>query len=249
MSNDNDNENRYNRAIEEPNAKLSAKWILQGLDEHSSIGTFAKFSIDLMSIGAPLWMIQLAHEAAIDEIRHAQISFDFANAYSDSTKCAMVGPFPKHEVHVDRDWNRISIDAALGGCIGETLAAFKMKRDVSAVLGYEGQMAMDEVKHAALAWASVKWMTAQREHLDVADDEWWMRKAEVMDGGRYATQRATINTIHQQMMDAQDVKTFYLYPLVPPGRSAFSKMTCLESDCKVRKNLDSIDLIDALVLL
>ena len=197
------------RGIKESDPELSAEWIKQGLDEHSSIGTFAKFSIDLMSIGAPMWMIQLAHEAADDEIRHSQISFDIANAYSNSAMCATAGPFPEHQIHVDGDWNRISIDAATGGCIGETLAAFRMKRDVSALLNYKVRMAMDEVKHAALAWASVKWMMVQRNDLDVSSEGGWVRNVASFDDGGYALELETIESVRQQMMGVKDPKAVY----------------------------------------
>ena len=187
------------RGIEEPDAERTAKWIKQGLDEHSSVATFAKFSIDLMSIGAPMWMVRLALAAGDDEIRHSRMSFDIANAYSSDAMCAMAGSFPKHQVHIDADSNRISVDAARGGCIGETLATFKMMRvmDGAPLLNYEEQMAMDEVRHAALAWASVKWMTAQRADLDIVSEGWWVDSVESFDDGEYASARETIATILQ----------------------------------------------------
>eukprot|EP00483_Globobulimina_turgida_P004801 UN04810 len=43
--------------------------------------TFNKFTLQLMSIAAPLWLIQLSYEASLDEVRHSQISFDMGNMY------------------------------------------------------------------------------------------------------------------------------------------------------------------------
>ena len=169
----------------EADLEMASQWIEQGLQEHASIGTFAKFTIELMSIGAPLWMIELANTAGADEIRHAQISFDIANAYLDGNhgsygaQCAIPGEFPQHQVHVDGDWNRIAVDTAIGGCIGETVSAFKMlqRSNGSIFDGIVKQIAMDEVRHAALAWTVVDWMIENHEsrdlHLDVANKGWW----------------------------------------------------------------------------
>lgn len=165
------------------NYVMASEWTRQGLYEHASIGTFAKFTVELMSIGAPLWMIQLANTAGSDEIRHAQISFDIANLYMNGTQCVVPGPFPQHQVNVDGDWDRIATDTAIGGCIGETVSAFKMMESTSETVldEYIRQIAMDEVRHAALAWTSMKWMIDQRHHLDsvgdfdlnVGEQQWW----------------------------------------------------------------------------
>merc|ERR1711997_1022513 len=77
------------------------KWQYKALSEYSSIATFAKFSLQLMSIGAPLWFIQLSNEAGLDEIRHSQISMDIANMYvkneyNDDNECVTFGVFPEH---------------------------------------------------------------------------------------------------------------------------------------------------------
>ena len=61
------------------------EWLKQGLSEHASIGTFAKFSLELMSIGAPLWIMELSNQASLDEIRHTQLSFDIAGMSELST--------------------------------------------------------------------------------------------------------------------------------------------------------------------
>ena len=164
--------------------ETASKWIRQGLDEHASIGTFAKFTLELMSIGAPLWMIKLANIAGLDEIRHAQISFDIANGHLNERECVVPGPFPQHQVTVDGDWNRIAMDAVIGGCIGETVAAFKMMESVSGTTldEFVRQIAMDEIRHAALAWISVKWMIEQRQdivggdNMNVGNQEWWKQQ-------------------------------------------------------------------------
>lgn len=159
-----------------------------------------------------MWMLKLVHAAAEDEIRHTQISFDIAAAYLGYEKCAMAGPFPSHQINIDGDWNRIATDTAMGGCIGETMAAFRMKERIDGTLldEYVQGIAVDEVKHAALAWTVVKWMIDHKEGLDVASEEWWntpeVAHAQVETVFVHSD---IIPSIRQQMKAIADPHVFY----------------------------------------
>merc|ERR1719499_1535627 len=102
-------------------------WVERSFSEHASIGTFAKFSVELMSLGAPLWFLEKANIAALQEIEHARISFDILNMYLmhnyAANGCVEYSAFPIHSVNIDGDYNRIALDTAIGGCFGETLSA------------------------------------------------------------------------------------------------------------------------------
>ena len=52
------------------------KWLAAALAEHASVASFSKFALELLAVGAPASLLQRAHQAALDEIRHAQLSFD-----------------------------------------------------------------------------------------------------------------------------------------------------------------------------
>eukprot|EP01084_Bolivina_argentea_P131520 232129_1 len=157
--------------------EMSYKWKQQALSEYASIATFSKFSLELMSIGAPLWFIELSNQASIDEIRHAKVSFDIANMYLNSEQCMISDVFPSHVVNIDADWNRISKDVVIGGCLGETLSAFKMIKNKygNIIDEYLYSMAMDEIKHSALAWVTIKWMidNVEENNIDVGNVNWW----------------------------------------------------------------------------
>lgn len=47
-------------------------WSLAAQQEHASIASFSKFSLELMAVGAPAALLVRAHEAALDEINHAR---------------------------------------------------------------------------------------------------------------------------------------------------------------------------------
>eukprot|EP01083_Nonionella_stella_P032393 88680_1 len=156
------------------------EWIHRGLAEHASIASFAKNALELMSIGAPLWMVELANIAGLDEMRHTQIAFDVVNMYLDGERCVKPNVFPTHNIEIDGDWNKISKDIAIGGCIGETLSALTISdscEDEDVLNRYMDGIAMDEIKHAALAWVTVKWIIDTHPHnVDVISRQWWDNK-------------------------------------------------------------------------
>ncbi|MCA9635179.1 MAG: ferritin-like domain-containing protein [Myxococcales bacterium] len=141
--------------------RLADAWTDDGLAEHASVASFARFILELLAVGAPAELIVRAQRALADEIDHARLCFALASAY----RGAAVGP------------GKLAIDAALDGsgeltavvaralvegCIGETLAAFHAGIAASeaadpAVAGVLRRIADDELEHAALAWSFVRW--------------------------------------------------------------------------------------------
>ena len=57
------------------------RWLKQGLAEHTSIAAFSRFSLDLISLGVPSFLIELVHKGTLDEIRYSKIAFDIANIF------------------------------------------------------------------------------------------------------------------------------------------------------------------------
>ena len=69
-------------------AMLAAHWTEVAQLEHGSIAAFARFVLELLSLGAPPELVGTAQLAMRDEIAHARIAFGFASAYAG----APVGP-------------------------------------------------------------------------------------------------------------------------------------------------------------
>eukprot|EP01083_Nonionella_stella_P020140 55827_1 len=203
------------KANDSMNMAMVSHWKRQALSEHTSIATFAKFSLELMSIGAPLWLMELSNQAALDEIKHAQISFDVANMYLGGPQCIVSSIFPQHEIQMDADWNVISKDAAIGGCIGETVAAFRMVEKAqygNVIDGYLYEMAEDEIKHAALAWITVKWMMDNAPNgidLDVARKEWWSDVILRATSDADVVGSVVSSILNQMWMDCKDYHALY----------------------------------------
>jgi hypothetical protein len=142
--------------------------------EHASIAAFARFSLQLLSLGAPADLLEASVQAQRDETHHARLAFSLASRYRGED--IGPGPLPLEGSLSESSWESIFVGTILEGCIGETRAALEAAeaalgctdRVVAEVLS---QIAHDEANHAALAWRAVAWMLSERPELvEVARD-------------------------------------------------------------------------------
>jgi hypothetical protein len=150
-------------------AALAAAWSEAALMEHASIAAFARFSLELLALGAPAELVGDAARAMSDEQQHAELCFALASAYAG----APLGPGPL-EVRgclSDVSLGAVLVTTFLEGCVGETLAAVEARERARHVLDplLEDallRIAEDEARHAALAWRFVQWALAQSDAAD-----------------------------------------------------------------------------------
>ena len=152
-------------------------WIDKALSKHASIATYAKFSLDLMSLGAPLWFLEMANNASLDEIEHTKFSFDILNMYLinyyNQNGCIRYKEFPSHTVNIDGDYDRIASDTAIDGCFGELVSALTFMNGQEEMNGYLRTMALDELNHTSFAWVTIRWIIEQNGAIQVANKNWW----------------------------------------------------------------------------
>lgn len=142
-------------------AALAKAWTAAALDEHASVAAFSRVALELMALGAPGALVEATHRAALDEIRHARLGFALAAAYGG----APVGPgaLPLGAaVPISQDLVAVAAAAAREGCVGETLSALLAAEAAAgatdpAVRAALQVIAQDEMRHAALAWRTVRW--------------------------------------------------------------------------------------------
>jgi hypothetical protein len=150
-------------------ASLAEAWASAGLFEHASVASFARFSLELLAAGAPSDLIGAAHEAALDEIEHARLCFALASAYAGEELAP--GAFPLGGgVRVGSGLADLAMSTVVEGCIGETVAAMVAAEQLAraedpAVRAVLARIAVDEARHAELAWKTVAWAvrTGDRE--------------------------------------------------------------------------------------
>jgi hypothetical protein len=140
---------------------LRDAWQAAAQMEHASVAAFSALSLRLMALGAPADLIARCHTAALDEIRHAQITFAFASAYADAplepARFDQVAGLATTSTMVE-----LALETFIDGCIEETTAAVDASLAASSagdpmVAGALRSIADDETRHAELAWAIVAW--------------------------------------------------------------------------------------------
>lgn len=145
-------------------AALADGWNQLGLMEHASVAAFARFTLQLLGLGAPHELIVESNRALADETRHAELCFGLAASFGSATagpgKLDGRGALDRHSLE------DVVLDTFLEGCIGETIAALEASEARSrakfpAVQHVLDEIAADEARHAALAWRFVAWGAAQ----------------------------------------------------------------------------------------
>ena len=144
---------------------LAAAWAADALLEHASIAAFARFSLELLAIGAPADLVAAAYQAAQDEVRHAQMCFALAQGYSGAPMAPSAFPFDG-TLALRSDLAAFAASTAREGCVEETLSAILAAEQLAratdpAVRQALAAIAEDEARHAELAWRTVTWTIAQ----------------------------------------------------------------------------------------
>jgi hypothetical protein len=156
-------------------ATLAAHWSRLGQMEHASIAAFARFNLQLLSLGAPGELIEACNQALVDETAHTRLCFALASQYGGTR----VGP---GKLEVRDCFEDMSLTAILKlvireGCIGETVAALEAVEAAAratdpAVKAALLRIARDEQSHAELAFKFLNWGLAQsspRARRELAD--------------------------------------------------------------------------------
>jgi hypothetical protein len=145
-------------------AQLAAHWARLGQMEHASIAAFARFNLQLLSLGAPADLVEACNRALADETAHARTCFALASAYGG----APVGPAPLDITHCFEDTNLVAIAKLVlrEGCLGETVAALEASAVADAASDPAVKQAMtriaaDELQHAELAFRFLFWALTQ----------------------------------------------------------------------------------------
>ena len=143
-----------------PDPALAAKWLAAARMEHASVAAFSATALRLMALGAPPELISEVHRAALDEIEHARVAFAIATAYG----AAAHSPERFAIEMTPMTLRELAIETFVDGCVGEMVAALDAEREAEATPALAGvlrQIAVDEARHAALAWQIVAWCVRQ----------------------------------------------------------------------------------------
>ncbi|MDX2053206.1 MAG: ferritin-like domain-containing protein [Polyangiaceae bacterium] len=136
-------------------------WTRIALMEHASVAAFSRFSLQLLSLGAPSDLLEATQRAASDELRHAREAFGLASRYAEGA----IGP---GALSIEGALNDSSPEAILTttlleGCVGETVAAVEalelsLRAEDPYVRDLLRKVSDDEARHAELAYRAVRWL-------------------------------------------------------------------------------------------
>ena len=147
------------RVVAEPDAAKAARWLTTARDEHASVAAFARWTLQLMQLGAPPELLLETQRAAADEVRHAQLAFGLASAFAGTPLTA--GPLPTAGA-LDVELTAIVRAHLLDACVNETVAAILAADELGRATGPEARVlrviAADEARHAELAWKTLAWL-------------------------------------------------------------------------------------------
>jgi hypothetical protein len=148
--------------------RLAARWAAIAALEHASVASFARFTLQLMALGAPADLLADTQRAAADEVEHARLAYALAAAAGG----APVGPGPLDLSGAAPAFDPAGVMRGLvdEACVGETLGAAEAAEAARrchdpAVRAVLTRIADDETRHAALAWRSLSWLLDAHPHL------------------------------------------------------------------------------------
>lgn len=154
---------------------LAARWSDVAAMEHASVASFARFTLQLMALGAPPDLLAETQQAAADEVQHARMAYAVASAYA----AVPTGPgaLDLADVRIDTDRARVLRGLIEEACVGEALGVAEARayadaaRD-PAIASLLAKVADDEERHAALAWRTLRWMLhgADQQTLEIAKE-------------------------------------------------------------------------------
>lgn len=149
-------------------ARAADHWLQVAALEHASVASFARFTLELLAIGAPADLLAAAQRAARDEVEHARLAYAVAASYSGVER----GPGPLDLTAVTLRADRRSMIAALiaEGAVGESLGVAEAIELCTlatdpALRRVLARVAADEQRHAELAFRTLAYL------LCGADDE------------------------------------------------------------------------------
>ena len=140
--------------------RLASGWSQLGLMEHASVAAFARFTLQLLSLGAPAALVEQSQQALADELAHARLCFGLASAYAEEPLGP--GPLPTEGALELSSLEDIAALTLHEGCIGETIAALEASEALAVASDAAVREALlrieaDERRHAELAWRFVIW--------------------------------------------------------------------------------------------
>jgi len=148
--------------------QLAERWSDQARAEQASVASFSLVTLQLLANGAPASLVRQSMRSGEQEIRHAQLSYSLASAYSG--KQLSPGKFEPHSLHIEPNLTQLAVETFQHGCLVEMAATLRAARQLAdekdaVVVQVLKEIVLDEATHAALAWKTVQWAISKDSEL------------------------------------------------------------------------------------
>jgi hypothetical protein len=155
---------RLEHLTAEQRAGLAAHWSKLGQMEHASIAAFARFTLQLLALGAPAALVDASAQALADEAAHTRLCFEIASAYAG--RALGPGPLDVQGSLTATELGDVVDLVIVEGCFGESSAALEALEAAEsaedlAIREAYARIAEDEQRHAELAFRFVGWALKQ----------------------------------------------------------------------------------------
>lgn len=148
---------------------LGQAWLADGEAEHGSIAAFADLQLRLLALGAPSSLLKQTASAIQDEIRHAEFCYEQASSYTGQryqpgamrVSGSRLGGLGPRSLRL----GFLALESLFDGCLNEGVAAriakLASERCKEGLAEDLSKIAVDEGKHADLAWNIVEWAASE----------------------------------------------------------------------------------------
>ena len=149
-------------------SQVKEYWQLAAQLEHSSVASFARFTMQMLSFGVPADILLLIQKATADEVKHAQGAAQIFSILSGEQ--VRFGDLPLEGLTLQTSRQKLIETLIREACINETLGVAEITETLrlckqEQVSAHLSTLLVDEMMHAELAWRSLQWL------IKTADDE------------------------------------------------------------------------------
>ncbi len=143
-----------------PRPDVAEHWLAVALLEHASIASFARFMLEMLSLGAPPALLEDIIEATNDELSHTQLTLSLARRFGAPP--LEPGPLPP-AAPPSTAIEDIARALVAEACVGETLSALELREASLHAADPQVRVTLcaiadDEMRHARLGWRSLQWL-------------------------------------------------------------------------------------------
>ena len=140
---------------------LSERWMRVAENSHSEIGAFARTTLNLMNLDAPLELLSSTQYAGLSTMRDADLALEMSSRFSDGLRTLPEVPLDE-QVPLVTDLSSLAICVFHELCVGPTLRAVRVSEQLRETRSPEAARALGKrlgthSSSSELGWGTLMW--------------------------------------------------------------------------------------------